>query len=51
MYPYLLYYILNSYTISFTLWLYGRLPVKVFKKTLNDRQSHILGKFHKIERF
>ena len=50
MYPYLPYYILNSYTISFTLWLYGRLPVKVLK-TLSDRQSHILGKFHKIERF
>ena len=28
----------------------ARLPVKVFK-TLNGRQSHILSKFHKIERF
>ena len=27
----------------------ARLPVKVFK-TLNDRQSYILCKFHKIER-
>ena len=27
----------------------ARLPVKVFK-TLNDRQSYILYKFHKIER-
>ena len=46
MYPYRPYYILNSYTISFTLWLYGRLPVKVLK-TLSDRQSHILGNFTK----
>ena len=28
----------------------ARLPVKVFK-TLNDRQSYILSKFHKIEKF
>ena len=28
----------------------ARLPVKVFK-TLNGRQSFILSKFHKIEKF
>ena len=29
---------------NFTLWLYGRQPVKAFK-TLNDRQSGIFNKF------
>ena len=34
---------------AFVAIVYGRYPVKVFK-TLNDRQSYILSKFHKIEK-
>ena len=45
----LVYAALRRLNLCFVI-LRSRVPVKIFK-SLNDRQSYILSKFHKIEKF